>query len=146
MPLLSALASAIMNGIAYTLLAYFKEKVNAMTVIMHFSTFSVIASIPFLLNNFSLPTAHDFMMLILVAVCGAIGQITITTAYRLAPASKIAIYDQLSVVLSIFLGWAFLGECPTIHTLLGGSIVITASIWNYIENRRDIGETHCSPE
>lgn len=136
LPLLAAMVSAVMNGIAYTLLAHFKGKVPAMTVIMHFSAFSVLASIPFLWNHFALPDAHDLLMLVLIAITGSAGQITITTAYRLAPASEISIYDQLGVVASLIFGWAFLNEVPTIHTLLGAVIVIGASTWIFFENRR----------
>lgn len=135
-PLLAAMISAIMNGIAYTLLAHFKGKVPTMTVIMHFSAFSVAASIPFLWNHFTIPNGHDILMLLLIAITGSAGQITITTAYRLAPASEISIYDQLGVVASLLFGWLFLNEIPAVHTLLGAAIVIGASTWIFLGNRR----------
>lgn len=135
-PLLLALLSAIMNAVAYTLLAYFRGKVHSMTVIMHFSVFSTIASIPFLIHDISIPSLRDFFMLVMIAVLGSLGQICITTAYRKAPASEISIYDQLSVIASILLGWMFLNQVPTMHTILGGAIVIFASLWIYSYNKR----------
>lgn len=136
LPMLYALLSAVANGAAYTLLSYFRNHVPAMTVIMHFSVFSAAASIPFLLGNFSLPSARDGIMLIMIALLGSCGQISITLAYRLAPASEISIFDQLSVVLSVLLGWLFLHQQPTANTFIGGSIVIAASVFIYFYYQR----------
>lgn len=135
-PMLYALLSAVANGAAYTLLAYFRDRVPAMTVIMHFSVFSAAASIPFLARGFLLPTVHDLIMLVMIAVLGSCGQIAVTLAYRLAPASEVSIFDQLSVVMSVLLGWIFLGQEPSAHTFFGGSIVIAASVFIYFYNRR----------
>lgn len=135
-PMLLALASAVMNGIAYTLLAYFRDKVAAMTVVMHFSAFSVLASLPFVIADFQVPTIRDVAMLLGIAITGSIGVISITLAYRLAPATEISIYDQMGVVMSILIGWIFLGQAPGISTLLGGTIVIAASTWIFFYNRR----------
>lgn len=45
-PLVVAFLSAVTSGVAYTFLSFFKGKVDGLTVMMHFSTFSAIASIP----------------------------------------------------------------------------------------------------
>lgn len=135
LPMLLALTSALMNGIAYTLLAYFRDKVAAMTVVMHFAVVSVLASLPFVIADFQVPTVSDAVMLLCIALTGSIGVISITLAYRLAPATEISIYDQLGVVMSILIGWIFLGQIPRLNTLLGGTIVIVASAWIYSYNR-----------
>ena len=60
-PLIVALLSAITSGIAYTFLGYFKGKVDGITVIMHFSTFSVFGSLPFVIGNFVMPDLRQFL-------------------------------------------------------------------------------------
>ena len=134
-PMLFAFGSAVANGVAYTMLAYFRGKVPTMTVVMHFSVFSVLAALPFVIADFAMPTAMDFVMLVMIALLGSLGQISITVAYRLAPASEISIFDQLSVVMSVVFGWMFLGQTPGLHTLLGGTIVIVASVWIFYYNK-----------
>ena len=136
LPMLLALLSAVANGVAYTLLAHFKGKVPVMTVMMHLSVFSVLAGIPFLIHRFQIPSAYDLFMLLMIGILGNCGQIAITLAYRLAPATEIAIYDQLSVVASILLGWIFLNQTPNPSTLLGGGTVICASLWIYFYMKR----------
>lgn len=136
LPMICAFLSAICNGIAYTLLGHFKEKVSAMTVIMHFSVFSAVASIPFLIKGVCIPSTQDFFMLFMIALLGSFGQIAITLAYRLAPATEIAIFDQLSIVISIFLGWIFLQQIPLIRTWIGGVIVFFASLCIFYVNKK----------
>lgn len=136
LPLLLAMASAILNGIAYTLLAYFKDRVHPMTVVLHFSLTSSLLSLPFVAADFHMPTARELGILLCVALTGTAGLISITLAYRCAPASEISIYDQLGIVISILLGWLFLGQVPSGSTLLGGAVVMLASTLISFYNRR----------
>ena len=48
-PLFMAFLCAFFSSVSYTLLAYSKNKVDGMTIIMHFSTFCVLACIPFMI-------------------------------------------------------------------------------------------------
>ena len=134
-PMLLALASAVCNGIAYTLLAHFKDKVPAMTVVMHFSVVCVICSLPFVIRDFTMPGPWDILMLVMIALTGCVGLISITIAYRLAPASEISIYDQLGIVMSVLIGWICLGETPSMTTLAGGLIVLIVSSWIFFYNK-----------
>lgn len=132
LPLGCALLAAVSNGICYPLLRYFHDKEHAMTVIMHFSTFCTVACIPFLLHDFSLPRGMDIIYLALIALTGAFGQIFLTYAYRLGPASEVAIYDQFTVVLSILLGFFFLGQVPSLRSLMGGALIVGASVFAFL--------------
>lgn len=136
LPMASALLSAFCNGICYTLLAYFKGKVNALTVIMHFSTFSTVAAVPFMIGNFAIPDLHDMLMLSLIGIFAAIGQITMTYSYRMAPASVVSIYSQLGIVFVAILAYVFLGEKPGSSSLIGGMLVITGSLLVYLNNKK----------
>ena len=125
-PLIVALLSA------YTFLGYFKGKVDGITVIMHFSTFSVFGSLPFVIGNFVMPDLRQFLLLMLISLFGSFGQVFITYAYRFAPASEISIYNYSGILFSILLGAVVLGE-PVKHTsILGGALVAIASIMVYI--------------
>lgn len=135
-PLGVALLSAICNGICYPLLRYSKEKEHAMTVIMHFSTFCVVVCIPFLLVHFSIPHGMDIFYLALVAITGALGQIFLTYAYRLSPASEVSVYEQFSVVCSILLGYFFLHQIPSLRSMLGGVLIVGTSVFVYFYNLR----------
>ena len=66
------------SGVAYTFLSFFKGKVDGLTVMMHFSTFSAIASIPFMLKDFVVPSFKQAVLLLLIGVFGSLGQAFIT--------------------------------------------------------------------
>lgn len=137
-PLGSALLAAICQGICYPLLRYFKDREHGMTVIMHFSTFCCIGCLLFMGSDVVFPQGRDIIYLVLIAVTGTLGQIFLTYAYRIGPASEMAIYDQFSVVFALILGILFLKQIPDSRTLVGGFLIITASVANCIH-----GVKHC---
>lgn len=134
LPLFMAFLTAVFSSVSYTLLAYFKDKVDGVTVIMHFSTFCVLASIPFMLRNWVVPTAGEFGLLILIGVFGGFGQICLTYSYRMAPASEISIYNYSGIIFSMILGYFILGESLSPSSLLGGGLVVLASFITYRYN------------
>ncbi len=131
-PLFMAFLCAFFSSVSYTLLAYFKNKVDGMTIIMHFSTFCVLACIPFMIYDFVMPDWKELLLLILIGVFGGFGQIALTYSYRMAPAAEISIYNYSGIVFSIILGYVFLGEVLDITSMIGCGLVIIAAIITYI--------------
>ena len=132
LPLFMAFLCAFFSSVSYTLLAYFKNKVDGMTIIMHFSTFCVLACIPFMIFDFVMPTFKELLLLLLIGVFGGFGQITLTYAYRLATAAEISIYNYSGIVFSIILGYVFLGEVLDVTSVIGCTLVIVAALITYI--------------
>ena len=130
-PLGCALLAAVCQGICYPLLRYFREHEHGMTVIMHFSTFCCLGCLPFMAKGVLMPEGIHILYLILIAITGALGQIFLTYAYRIGPASEIAIYDQFSVVFALVLGALFLNQIPTMRTMVGGILIVGASLVSY---------------
>lgn len=137
-PLFLAFLCAIFSSVSYTLLAYFKDKVDAVTVIMHFSTFCAVISLPFFIMNMTLPSLGDFLLLLLMGTFGGFGQIALTYAYRMAPASEVSIYNYSGILFSMFLGYAILGESVSFTSLLGGALVVAASLLTYRYSRHPV--------
>lgn len=131
LPLLMAFLCAFFSSISYTLLAYFKDKVDALTVIMHFSTFCVAISCPFLLKSMVMPSVGEMFLLLLIGIFGGFGQIALTYAYRMAPASEVSIYNYSGILFSILLGYVFLDEVISYTSFIGGALVILASLLTY---------------
>ncbi|MDO4485896.1 MAG: DMT family transporter [Bacillota bacterium] len=136
-PLFMAFLCAFFTSVSYTLLAYFKNKVNGMTIIMHFSTFCVIATIPFMLHDFVVPDAHELFLLLLIGIFGGFGQITLTYSYRMATAAEISIYNYFGIVFSLILGFIFLGEIPDWSSIAGCTLVIAAALITYLFSSKE---------
>ena len=145
LPLTAALMSAICNTVAYTLLSYFAGRVNPLTVVMHFCVFSTVASIPLMAPDFQIPGGWDLFCLLMIGVFAAVGQITMTFAYRLAPASEISIYSQSAIIFNAIFGLIFLNEVPSWRTVIGGSMVIVASIFLFMYNQRHAAKNELTP-
>ena len=135
-PLAMAFISSLTSGLAYTLLSYFKDKVDALTVIMHCSTFSMVASIPFMLADFVWPTPFELVCLLAIGLFGSFGQICLTYAYRMAPASEVSVYNYAGIPFSMVLGFLFLGEGISPTSLAGGALVVAASVMVYLYSGR----------
>jgi Permeases of the drug/metabolite transporter (DMT) superfamily len=136
LPLLFAVLCSIFSSVTYTLLAYTRDKVDALTVIMHFSTFCAVISLPFFIMNMTVPDLKELLLLLLMGAFGGFGQIALTYAYRMAPASEVSVYNYSGILFSMILGYAFLGEAVPFHSLIGGALVILASLLTYRYSNR----------
>ena len=116
--------------------SFFKGKVDGLTVMMHFSTFSAVASFPFMLKDFVVPSFKQAVLLLLIGVFGSLGQAFITYAYRFAPASEISIYNYSGIIFSMILGFFILGEPVKFTSVIGGALVAAASVMVYVYNNR----------
>ena len=75
-----------------------------------------------------MPTKIDFLIFVIMALCGSIANLLLTQSYRLAEASLVTPIKYLSLVFAIIFGYFIWSEIPKILTLLGASLVITSSL------------------
>jgi len=134
MPIIILLISAILSGIAFTSLRALGDKENEFTIVFHYSFISVMISIPFLLFSFVIPDLKSTLILLSVGVFAAIGQIALTYAYKLAPASEVSIYDYSNIIFSSIIGYMFMQEQLDWLEILGIAIIIVSSIIVYKQN------------
>lgn len=133
-PIVILLVSAVLSGIAFTSLKALGDKENEFTIVFHYSFISVMLSIPFILFNFVIPDLKSTLILLSVGVFAAIGQIALTYAYKLAPASEVSVYDYSNIIFSSFIGYMFLKEKLDLLDILGIIIIIVSSIIVYKQN------------
>ena len=107
-----------------------------MTIIMHFSPFSVVGSLPFMIGNFVVPSLSQLLFLILIGVFGSLGQAFITYAYRYAPASEISIYNYSGILFSLLFGLIVLGEPVKFTSMIGGALIAAASLMVFVYSSR----------
>ncbi len=130
-PAIAGLLSAVFAGLAYTLVRFLKGKASSSIIVFYFSTISVIASLPMVVTNFTLPTYTNLLLLISIGIFAGIGQITLTKAYHLAAASEISIYNYASILFATILG-LFIGDSlPDTLSIIGGLIIFFTAFYNY---------------
>ena len=134
-PLFMAFLCSVFSSVAYTLLAYSKDKVHAITIVMHFSVFCSVVALAFFVTDITWPGPVDFLLLLLIGIFGGFGQIALTYSYRMAPASEVSIYNYSGIPFSMILGFFMLGETIAWNSFIGGALVVLASLLTYRYSR-----------
>ena len=126
---IAVLASATGSAVAMLLVRSLVHSEKTATIVLWFSlTASVMAllSLPF---GWQAMTGSQVAFLVTAGICGGVAQILMTEAYRHAEASTVAPFEYTSIVLGVIIGYLAFSEVPTIHMLVGGTIVIGAGVF-----------------
>jgi len=137
MPTLAGFMGGVGAGFAYACVRKLGSlKCNGKIIILFFSAFSMMLSVPYMIFCFNPMTWYQVLMLCGAGVCAAGGQFTITAAYYHAPASKISIYDYSQIIFSTILGLVFFGQLPDYLSVIGYVIIIAMAALNFFYNKK----------
>ena len=138
-PTLAAFMGGVGAGLAYASIRKLSYlKCNGKIIILFFSAFSMLLSVPYLITSFNPMTLHQTMMLLCAGACAAGGQFSVTAAYYHAPASKISIYDYSQILFSTLFGFVFFAQIPDMLSIIGYVIIIGMAIINYLYTHKNI--------
>lgn len=129
-------------GIAYTFVRKLgKQGERGPVIVMVFSAFSCICTLPFFIFQYEPMSAKQWIILILAGCSAAGGQIFITKAYTKAPAKEISVFDYTQVIFAALLGFVFLGQIPDWMSVVGYVIIIGSAVfkWNYMNRAANSG-------
>jgi drug/metabolite transporter (DMT)-like permease len=82
------------------------------------------------------PPLATLPVLLLVGVCGALGQYLNAVAYKMADASFVGIFVYTQLLWAIPFDYFLWDHAPHAYTLLGGSVILAANIAVVIGERR----------
>ena len=137
LPALGGFFGGMGAGAAYTCLRRASQLgARSQVIVLCFSCFSCLFTLPFILADFVLPTGRQLVLLLLCGLCGAGGQFSITAAYTFAPAREISVYDYTQVIFSAVLGFFLFDQLPDIYSFLGYALIIAMAIVNFVYNNR----------
>ena len=124
-----ALGGGLGAGIAYTCVRELGIlKVDGALIVLVFSGFSTLASLPFMAGGVD-PMTPAQMLIMLGAGCGAaLGQFGVTAAYRFAPPREIAVYDYTNVVFTALFGFLFFAQVPDLLSVAGFGLIVLAGL------------------
>lgn len=143
LPALMGIMGGMCAGIAYT----FVRKLGMMGVrgpliVLFFSAFSCLVTLPLLVINFKPMTWEQVFFLLMAGLAASGGQFAITAAYTYAPAREISIYDYTQILFATVLSFFILNQIPDKYSLIGYLIILLASLAMFFYNRA--GEKHKS--
>jgi drug/metabolite transporter (DMT)-like permease len=123
-----AVTGGLGAGLAYVCVhALGRMKVNGALIVLFFSAFSSLASIPFMMADLCPMTFLQIIIMTLAGVSAAIGQFGITLAYRYAEPRSIAIYDYTNVIFTAILGWLMFSQVPDMISVVGFIAIVFAA-------------------
>lgn len=136
-PTLAGFASGMGAGFAYSCVRKLSSlKCSGKIVVLFFSAFSMLLSIPFIAVNFEPMTVTQVLLLIGSGIAAAGGQFGITAAYYYAPAREISVYDYSQIIFSAALGFFLFDQIPDWLSITGYIIIISMAVISFIYNNR----------
>lgn len=127
-------------GTAYTFVRKLgKEGVPGPVIVLCFSVFSCLVSLPFLITGFVPMTSTQLVFLLLAGISAAGGQFCITRAYTKAPAKEISVFDYTQVIFAALLGLIFLGQIPDILSITGYAVIIGSAVFKWAYTAKHSG-------
>ncbi|HKJ83178.1 MAG TPA: DMT family transporter [Mariprofundaceae bacterium] len=128
LPGLVGLGSGLLAGLALTTVKRLSGTEPGMRIVVWFALLaSVISAVPMLLV-FQWPTGPEWGWVVIMGLFGSMGQLGLTRAYRLAPASQVSPMGYASLVFAAVIGYLGWGEVPDATGLLAAAIIIAAGV------------------
>ena len=126
----AGLAGGIAAGLAYTCVRRLGIlKVEPSFIVLFFSCFSTLVTVPFLVFDYHPMTWAQVATLFGAGIAATVGQFGITAAYRLAQPRELAVYDYTNVVFAALLGFAVFGQVPDLSSWLGIAIIVSMGLY-----------------
>ena len=132
-PALIGLSSAIFAAAGYASVRQLRLYSSPNAIVFFFCGFSCLSTTPFMLmGDFIVPSIKELIFLLLIGLSATGAQIFMTTGYRFAPASRLAIYGYTNIIFATILGILFWGEYPDLLSITGGLLIILGGFINYV--------------
>jgi drug/metabolite transporter (DMT)-like permease len=92
-----------------------------------------LVTLPF---AFAIPTPRESAILLAMGTFAVIGSLYFIRALRLAPASVIAPYKNTALVWGALSGYLIFGEVPDMIAIVGAAIIVGASLYIFLRERK----------
>ncbi len=136
-PSLIGLCGGLGAGFAYAMVRLLGQRgQKGSSVILFFSGFSCVVTLPYLIFNFHPMTGLQVLTLLGAGLAAAGGQFGITAAYYHAPAKEISIYDYSQIIFATTLGFLLFDQVPDKYSLLGYVIICAMALWMFLYNKK----------
>ena len=107
------------------------------TIAFYFTSLcTVIGLCSVFFGDWIMPSKIDFLIFIILGLCGSAGNLLLTHSYRLAEASLVTPIKYLSLIFAIIFGFFIWSEIPKILTLLGAALVVLSSLIIFVRESK----------
>ncbi len=125
---IAALIAAAISAVALLQVRSLVATEKSSTVVIWFSmTAAVIGLLTFPFGWAPLAGWQVFY-LVMSGICGGVAQVLMTEAYRHASVATVAPFEYTSILFGLVVGYLLFGDLPTIHSIVGGAIVVGSGL------------------
>ncbi len=131
-----SLSSAVFAALAMVTVRSLTATETTGAIVLYFSSAAAafaLLTIPF---GWVVPTAPQAGILIAAGLCGGVGQVLMTEAYRHAEASAIAPFDYANMIWIVAISYVLFADVPSLTVVVGSLIVIGSGIFVMWRERR----------
>ena len=127
-PLAMGVLGGVCAGGAYACVRGLRRHdVSPAFIILFFSAFSCLASVPFMVARFDPMNVRQVLILFGAGAGAALGQFGITLAYGYAAPREIAVYDYTNILFTAAFGLLFFGQVPDAWSIAGVVAILLAA-------------------
>ncbi len=116
--------SAILSGAAVAAIRAARRTEGSWAIYASFTLFGLLVTAPFGLRGFIAPRPREWALLAAVGATSVMAQLLMTWAYRWLTNLQAGILAQLTVVMSLLLGWLALGDRLSALQWLGCALAL----------------------
>ena len=136
---LIAIAGAVMTALITIAVRDLGRTESAATIVFWFSLVSLVPlgiALPFVYVPHD---AYEWLLLLALGFLGAVVQLSLTGALRLAPVAVVIPMDYTALLWAILCGWWFFGTLPAETTWVGAPLIVVSGLFiAWREHRRHI--------
>jgi drug/metabolite transporter (DMT)-like permease len=133
-PALVCLAGNGLIGYSLILLRQLSRYDRTATIAFYYTLSLIVGTTCLAPIDWRTPALADWPGLAALGILGGLAHLTLTQAYRLAPAPTVAAIDYTAIFWGVLFGYAIWGERPGVNLALGAALVIASGL--YIVRRR----------
>ena len=123
-----ALVGGLCAGLAYVCVHLLgRRRTDGALIVLFFSAFSCLASLPFVVFDFRPMTFTQVLILLGAGAGAAVGQFGVTAAYRFAEPRSVAVYDYTNVIFTALFGFLFFAQVPDVFSVVGFAVILFAA-------------------
>lgn len=125
----AALAAAAISAVAILQVRSLVATDRSSTIVIWFSLTSSVAGLLSMPFGWAPLSGWQVFVLVMAGICGGIAQIMMTEAYRYASVATVAPFEYSSILFGLVVGYLLFADVPTVHTLVGGAIVVASGLF-----------------
>lgn len=133
-----ALLSGVFAAAAYTCIGMLKGKEESHTIMLSFAIVTCLCMLPLMIRDFKVPNTKEILGLIVIGICGMLGQYFLTYAYMYAPAGRVSIFNYTSVLFTSIIGYFAFGDIIDLYSGIGIILIFIGAYIAYINKNRDL--------